>query len=115
MSGSWIPTAQTVLTVTLGTTGVNHSSSPPSLLPVQQTIPPNANRVNVIAQNQSAATIQVILDHDLSGTNYTVFLLGPAGANMQGGEISLVGLGIRHIGQVRIAAPAGAQYAVGEW
>lgn len=109
--------AATIGSVTTpATVGADHSVAPATLLTVLGTIAPNANRIGFYWQNQSGATIQVVLDHDTSGTNYTVILAGPgAGAGSQGADNSFAQMGIRHTGQIRICGAAGSQIAVGEY
>lgn len=98
-----------------GGAGTDHSANKPALLAVQQTIAPNALRNGFYLQNQSADTIQIVLDHDLTGNNYTVCLAAPNGAGNQGSDWSFAQAGIRHTGQIRICAGATDQFAATEF
>ena len=59
-------------------------------------------------QNQSASTLQVILDDGLGGTP-SIFLIGPGSAGTQGGDTSPELKWF--VGRVRVAGPAGSQFA----
>lgn len=71
----------------------------------------NADRIGVEVQNQSAATIQVVLDdgHDSTGSDVTILLQG-AGAGAQGGGWSST----TFRGRVRLYGAAGAQVSAYE-
>lgn len=70
-----------------GSTGYDYTKTPAGVLVnLLSTIPVNAGRCLVDVQNQSANTIQVVLD-DGAGNNQSIILLGPGfQANSQGGE-----------------------------
>jgi hypothetical protein len=111
-----VSSANPMPTALPATTGADWSNSAPSLLATLKTIPANAARIGFSVQNQSAATLQIVLDHDGTGSNYTVWLVDPgAGANRQGGDWSFAQAGIRHSGQIRICGATGSQLAAWEF
>lgn len=87
--------------------GTDDSANAPAALTTLATLTvatPGAYRV----QNQSAATIQVIMDNGTSGP--TIFLLAPgAGANQQGADTSPELPWF--VGRIIIAGPSGSQFA----
>jgi hypothetical protein len=117
----YIPAGSTIPAQLPGTAGTDHSNAQPELLSVLETIAPNASRVGFWWQNQSAATIQIVIDHDTTGENYSVILSasgaapGSGLANVQGDSSSLGALGIRHTGQIRICGAEGSQFAAAEF
>lgn len=115
-NGNPVTPANPFPTATPATVGVDHSVSAPALLNTLATIAPNANRLAFYVQNQSASLVQVVLDHDLTGSNYSVILVGPgSNPNGQGADWSMINAGLRHIGQIRICAVAGAQVLATEY
>lgn len=119
-NGNAVTASNPLATALPATFGTDHSRSVPSLLNVLATVAPNASRVGFYWQNQSAADIQIVLDHDTSGTNYTVIITATGAApggpgNVQGADNSFAQMGIRHVGQIRICGVAGSQIAVGEY
>lgn len=96
--------------------GTDRSANKPALLATLQTIAANAARVGLYVQNQSASQLQVVLDQDNTGTDYTVILVDPGnGANGQGADWSMAQAGIRHVARIRICGTAGAQFASREY
>jgi len=96
--------------------GTDRSANKPTLLSVLATIPANAARVGFYVQNQSASQLQVVLDQDNTGTDYTVILVDPGnGANGQGADWSMAQAGIRHSARIRVCGTANAQFAAREY
>jgi len=94
-------------------TEADWSGSPPAIQTILATIPANPARTNFTIQNQSAAVLQLILDHPYG--NPTIFLVSPLGAISQHDCLSLRQLGTPHPGQIRIAGAAGSQFAAAEY
>lgn len=96
--------------------GTDRSVTKPALLTTLATVAANAARVGLYVQNQSASQLQVVLDQDNTGTDYTVILVDPGnGANGQGADWSMAQAGIRHVTRIRICGTTGAQFAAREY
>jgi hypothetical protein len=96
------------------TAGADRSANAPSVGNVLKTIAANADRGGFYIQNQSAVTLQVVLDHATGDP--TIVLVDPGySANRQGGDWSFSQAGLRHVGQIRIAGTAGSQFAATEF
>lgn len=96
--------------------GTDRSVTKPTLLTVLATIPANAARVGLYVQNQAASQLQVVLDQDNTGADYTVILVDSGnGANGQGADWSMAQAGIRHVARIRICGTSGAQFAAREY
>jgi hypothetical protein len=96
------------------TAGADQSANAPAVGNVLKTIAANASRGGFYIQNQSAVTLQVVLDHATGSP--TIVLVDPgSGANAQGGDWSFSQAGVRHTGQIRIAGLAGSQFGAMEF
>lgn len=97
-------------------TGTDRSVNRPTLLTTLATIAAKSDRVGFYIQSQAASQLQVVLDQDNTGTDYTVILVDPGnGANGQGADWSMAQAGIRHTARIRICGVTGAQFAAREY
>ncbi len=93
--------------------GIDGSAHLPPIGPVQTTFAASPSRTGFYVQNQclNVGSIEIILDHAAGAP--TIIIVGQTSSGPL--DWSMARAGIRHTGQIRIAADPSCQFAAAEW